>query len=377
VGLVAAGAGISLRVRGQASDDPSRAPQLQAAAQQAGAALVVYSEFGLESDTLWAADPDDPTQKTSLGAVAHAYGFGIFPSLSPDGEHIAYTRLPPDANADSPAELWVLNVDDGKTKRLSEGVDLPGTPLWSPDSEAVVAQRSSWDEAAGTGSSELLRIDLDGNEQVVAASSDGLYPVGFSPDGGSLYYVALSEAGSDLGRAGAQGGSAEVVAHLSDGFSRDWRLSPDGTQLAYLAQAPAGANVAFVAQVLDITAKQTQAPLGAEVEQFAPVWEANGSLTIGRLDGQPGADAPARLRSAGSGAFATSSLPGLPAAQRGFDVPLSWSPDGGALALRTFQGSSASDPGASRVEVIGSDGARRPLSTLSDVTIAGWLEVAP
>jgi hypothetical protein len=29
------------------------------------------------------------------------------------------------------------------------------------------------------------------------------------------------------------------------------------------------------------------------------------------------------------------------------------------------------------VEVIGSDGARRPLSTLSDVTIAGWLDAAP
>lgn len=377
VGVVALGAGIAFGLRGQASDETSRAPQLEAVAQQASAPLVVYSEFALESDTLWAANPDDPTQRTSLGSVQHANGYGIFPSLSPDGERIAYTRLAPDADADSPAELWLIDVGDGKTKRLAEGVDLPGAPVWSPRSDAVVVLRSAWDDATGTGTSELLRVDLGGGEQVIASSSDGLFPIEFSPDGASFYYAVLSATGSDLARVDTDGGDAEVVAHLSDGFSRDWRLSPDGTQLAYLAQAPAGANVAFVAQILDITTKQTQAPLGAEVEQFSPVWERSGALTIGRLDGAAGADAPLRLRADGSARFAQSTLPALPAAQRGFDVPLSWSPESGALAVRAFAGSSASDPGPSRVEVIGADGARRPLSSLSDVTIAGWLEVAP
>jgi dipeptidyl aminopeptidase/acylaminoacyl peptidase len=376
---VALGAGIAFGLHGQASDETSRAPQLQTLAQQTTTPLVVYAEFGLESDTLWAANPDDPTQRTSLGSVQHAYGYGIFPSLSPDGERIAYTRLAPDADADSPAELWVLHVEDGKSKRLADRVDLPGSPVWAPRSDAVVVRRSAWDDATGTGTSELLGVDLDGGEQVIVSSADGLYPIEFSPDGASFYYAVLSATGSDLARVDADGGDATVVAHLGDGFSRDWRLSPNGTQLAYLAQAPSGANVAFVAQILDITTKQAQTPLGAEVEQFGPVWERSGALTIGRLDGAAGADAPLRLRADGSARFTQSTLPALPAARqvRGFDVPLSWSPDGGALAVRAFAGSSASDPGPSRVEVIGAEGTRQPLSSLSDVTIAGWLGVAP
>jgi hypothetical protein len=373
---VVVGVGLALSLRGQAADQVAHEGDVRALAQQTSTPLVVYSEFGLESDTLWAANPDDPAQRVSLGAVEHAYGYGIYPSLSPNGTRIAYTRLPPDDDADAPAELWLLDVGDGKARLLAEGVDLPATPVWSPDGEYVVVRRSSWNEATATGSSELLRIDMSGDERPLAASGDALFPIALSPDGANFYYAVLTATGSDLARADAEGGGGQVIARLSDGFSRDWRLSPDGTQLAYLAQAPAGANVAFVAQVLHITSGQKQIPLSGDVEQFAPVWEAQGGLTVGRLDTSAGADAPVRL-SESSEAFAQSALPALPAAARGFDVPLAWSPGGEALAVRAFEGSSADDPGASRVEVVGSDGARRRLSPSSDVLIAGWLEAAP
>ncbi|GAF87317.1 unnamed protein product, partial [marine sediment metagenome] len=57
----------------------------------------------------------------------------------------------------------------------------------------------------------------------------------------------------------------------------------------------------------------------------------------------------------------------------GFDVPLSWSADGRYLAVRSFEGSSAVDPGPSYVVVVGSQGNRYQLSSSSDLTVIGWL----
>lgn len=333
--------------------------------------LVVYSEFGQTADTIWAADPDDPTDRAPIAIVPHAWGYGVFPSLSPDGSYIAYTVLPTGAGqggSDARGELWLLETASGEMRRLGQDIDLPSSPVWSAEADAVVVRRSRWQE--GAGSAQLLRIDLAGAATEVVAADAGLYPIDFSPDGAWLYYAVLSPSGTDLARAPTAGGEVEALAHLSDGVARDWRLSPDGTRLAYLAQAPKGAETAFEAQVLDLSTGSVDAPLaGAAVAQFSPVWEQDGSLTIGRLEG----DGPARL-SAG-GARLSQALPTQPSGG-GFDVPLSWSPDGRYLAVRSFEGTSLADPGPSRVAVASRDGARRPLSPLSDVIIAGWLEVS-
>jgi TolB protein len=219
---------------------------------------------------------------------------------------------------------------------------------------------------------ELVRVALDGSTAVLAALDSALYPIEFSPDGAWLYYASVSAAGSDLWRAAAAGGSTEQVAHLSDGISRDWDLSPDGARLAYLAQTEDN-DTLFSAQVLDLAAGEAQAlPKAAGDSQFAPVWESSGTLTTGRLGETGGVP----VRSSVDGGTIVASGAALPGAAGGggFDVPISWSPDGARLAARHFAGTSTADPGPSRVELLGTDGARRAVSPNSDVTIAGWLE---
>ncbi len=364
LGAITVGLRLVIGLPGQASSQPPPSAGLRALLQTAGP-LIVYSEFGEESDTLWAADPDNPAERTGIARVRHARGYGISPSLSPDGARIAYTVLPaqtaqPDAAPS--AELWVLDTKTGDAARLAEGVDLVSTPVWSAEADALVVRRS--------GAGELLRIDLSGEASAIASLDAGLYAIGFSPDGASLYYAALSPSGTDLFRAAAAASSApERVAHLSDGVARDWHLSPDGTRLAYLAQ---DAEVGFVAQVLDLATGRTEAPLAvAGAAQFNPVWETSGALTVGSL-GTGGA--PLRLSVDGGPQAASARLPAPPGGAPGFDVPLAWSPDGAHLAVRRFQGPSTSDPGQSRVEVLGADGERRAVSTLSDVIVLGWLE---
>jgi hypothetical protein len=63
----------------------------------------------------------------------------------------------------------------------------------------------------------------------------------------------------------------------------------------------------------------------------------------------------------------------------GFDIPLTWSPEGRDLAVRGFSNASLTEPGASWVFIVGTDGTRRQLSENSDVVVAGWLpgEVRP
>jgi len=368
----AIGFALTLALRGgEARVSPTGPASLPALLERAAAPLVVYSELGAEADTLWAANPDNPADRTQLARVEHAPGYGITPALSPDGARVAYTVLP---NGGAAPELWLLDIESGERELLLAGVDLPAAPVWSPNAGAVIVRRSGATGEDAAVHVELLRAGLDGAVTVLAAHDSALYPIEFSPDGAWLYYASVSAAGSDLWRAPANGGAAGHVARLSDGISRDWDLSPDGARLAYLAQT--GGDTLFSAQVLDLGAGETLAVAKAAGEsQFAPVWETGGGLTTGRLSAAGGTP----LRASVDGDVITASGAALPAAAGGggFDLPISWSPDGGQLAARHFAGASTADPGPSRVELLGADGERRALSTASDVTIAGWLEGAP
>ena len=357
---------LAFAVNGRDSDASSS--ENLAALRSAAETLIVYSEFGQWTDTIWAADPNDPANRVALAGIDHAFGYGITPVLSPDGVHIAYTVRARDAAQSAGGELWLLDVGTGGAKRLAQQIDVAGAPVWSPESDAVVARRS------GANGAELVRFELGGAATVLASSTNGLYAIELSPDGEWLYYAVISAGGTDVARASVHSGEQEPVAHLSDGFSRDWNLSPNGDRLSYLAQADAGSSVSFVAQVLDISTGRTETPLaGMPVAQFNPVWQRDGGLTIGQIsDGGAASasagDAPLRLNAAG--AVTAVALPEPPT---GFDVPLSWSPDGAHLAVRSFEGRSAADPGPSRVVVVRTDGARFELSRQSDVLVAGWL----
>jgi hypothetical protein len=363
--LLAMGAGLGLVLRGNATGEPSGASAIDALLARAPQA-VVYSQFGIERDSMWAANPADPQDRVQLGSAPHAASYGIFPSLSPDGSHVAYTALGA-GSADSPdssgGQLWLLDRKSGASRKLTDGIDLRSAPVWSPASDAVVVRRAS------ANANELLRVDLSGASTTVASAGAGLYAIGYAQDG-ALYYASLSAAGTDLMRAPAAGAAnaAEPVAHLSDSGARNWHLSPDGKQLAYLAAAPAGAAAAFVAQALDIDSRTAKTLLGDGAgAQFNPVWDASGSVTVGRVSGDQGG----ALRIAANGAGAAGSP--LPSPASGFDVPLSWSPDGAWLIVRAFEGASPADPGPSHVVAMDASGERRPLSPQSDVELAGWL----
>jgi dipeptidyl aminopeptidase/acylaminoacyl peptidase len=342
-------------------------------ARAGGPPLLIYSEFGHNSDTIWAAQADDPTQRTRLTSVDHAPEYGIVATLSPDNEHIAYNVLPPTGSAaiDAPAELWVMDRDGGNPSRLAVDVDLPVPPIWSPDGSSIVFRRSTGDDFGSHF--QLIRVTMSGTENVLLDSTEGLMPVGFGP-GGSLYFASLSAAGTDLGVVYSSGGVIFGVAHLSDDFARDWHLSPDGSRLAYLSpqQNADGTSYGAVVLNLKVTAAsvfRSMAIQSNQGDEFNPIWRPDGkSITVGRIQPQPQLG-QSMFKVMGAGTI--ESVPTLP---QGFDVPLVWSPDAGFLAVRFYESQSITDPGRSWVTVVGSDGTRRTVSPNSDVEVMGWVD---
>ena len=72
-------------------------------------------------------------------------------------------------------------------------------------------------------------------------------PIAFAPDGSAFYFATLNATGTDLYRVAPDGSAESLIAHLSDEVARDWKLSPDGTRIAYSA-AESGPSQAIVAK---------------------------------------------------------------------------------------------------------------------------------
>ena len=174
---------------------------------------------------------------------------------------------------------------------------------------------------------------------------------------GALYYVKMSSDDSSLLAINLNDGSSMPVARLSDGLTRDWKLSPTGDRLAYLAMSMDSTSVASHAYVLDIaTGAMTQT--GPDGDAFSPAWSNTGNLAVGSISSAGKVNA-SQTQFAGPG--------------RGFDVPLVFDKTGDQLVVRNFDGESAVNPGRERLEIVSANGTRKTI-TNDEVTFLGWID---
>jgi Tol biopolymer transport system component len=328
---------------------------------------LVYKEFGSEADVIWTAAADQPRRRTKVAEVEHAPDMGISASLSPTGEHIVYLVLAAAGGAPAmDAEAWLLEVDSGETRLLASDLDGAIKPVWSPDGSSIVLCRNGPQAQIGQAVS-LLKVDVSDGEETPLMQADnvlGLFPVGYSPDGDSLYFGAVAVAG----------GSPRLLVHASDESARDWHASPDGARVAFLARQPTDDRIAIRALVAELVEDAEPQPLSdfSDVldsgDHFNPVWHPDGErVAVGRSPSD--GSSPAALVSLTGGELEEVT----PGPALGFDVPAGWSPEGGYLAVRSFDGSSAAQPGREQLVIIEVGKGRQAVVDTGNPEFIGWL----
>ena len=150
------------------------------------------------------------------------------PSLSPDGNFVAFVWSGPASN--SLADLWVKAVDGDALRRLTD------TPLfnetwaaWSPDGQLIAFSRRDGGVSAGV----FVVSPLGGPEQKVS-DAVGTSPA-WTPDSQSLLVGDRTPNGTAVFQHILQSGARRQLTWPSSGFDdRFPGVSPDGKTLAFV-----------------------------------------------------------------------------------------------------------------------------------------------
>ena len=159
-----------------------------------------------------------------------ARGWFRRPALSQQTTHLAFDR----AGEGGGSEVWVARVDlrRGVVDSLRKLVAARShSPIFSPDGRTVAFARSNAD------STSLAIVSFEGGPvRTLSASAADLVPVGWSPDGNSIYYTANTNGVRDNAYPVARldVASGTVTRVLPRNFLRRARLSPDGSQILYM-----------------------------------------------------------------------------------------------------------------------------------------------
>ena len=160
------------------------------------AALLVTTLFALIAVGLWVRTPPAPDPFTLKFSLMPGIDAG-HPAISPDGRRVAYIR-----GRAPQSSIWMHSLDSEDPRELP-GTDGADTLFWSPDS-ASLAFQTRW---------EVKRILVDGGSAATLCPKPRESSLGgsWSPDGGSLAFVAESSGTSVVYEVSARGGNPTTL----------------------------------------------------------------------------------------------------------------------------------------------------------------------
>ncbi|HEU4723065.1 MAG TPA: protein kinase [Gemmatimonadaceae bacterium] len=147
------------------------------------------------------------------------------PRFSPDGRRLAYGAFGAGRRT---SDLWILDLDEGTTRRFTDDADDSNDPQWSADG-AMIAYSAN----APRGKDLLLR-KLGGTTSSVLARREGTqFPSDWARDGSAL--LVTEEAGPDRHDILVQptDGSTPSAYAATSADETAARISPDGRWVAY------------------------------------------------------------------------------------------------------------------------------------------------
>jgi hypothetical protein len=310
--------------------DPGVPAPKRAFATAPAGLYAVFSRSDRATDVIFAVAADGGGGLREIAVVPHLDGFSSLGAVSPDGRTLALVVADGGSPARPTSSLMVVDLSTGSLTRLAAGVDRLQTPLWATDSSSVIVTRTT--EGAPLADVMFVRVAADGGGETRlrdVRGALGAYAVGFDQAGGFLA-VVIDARGSTLVRNGAED------VPLAPNVTRDWRVSPDGSAIAFI-EASTTNGLRYFQRVLPLDAQGARAQVGAPTAPALGVAWAPGAATptFGNEPGQGGAGS-ARAQST----------------SEGFDIPLSYSPDGRLLAVQSWSGRSFDDAGTMRLALV-------------------------
>lgn len=148
------------------------------------------------------------------------------PTWAPDGHQIAFSAI-----YGGLANLYVLNLDTGAVRRLTNDSYAELAPAWSPDGSriALVTDRFTsnlTDLSHGQYKLGLYDLKTGTITQVAGAGGGSQTNPQWSPDGQQLYYISNATGIPDIYRVNLAGGSPQQITNLQTGVSGITALSP-------------------------------------------------------------------------------------------------------------------------------------------------------
>ncbi len=155
---------------------------------------------------------------------------------SPDGMHVAYEQVDPEANT---REIWVLDLARRSRVRLTQNDAEDLAPMWSRDGRTVYfLSRRNMRYA-------LYAVPSQGGQREVELFqfAGPVMPFGLTPDGRSLLYQQHDQQGGwDIWLRSMDGGAPVPLVQSSQN-DQEPALSPDGRFLAYSSPESGGRQV--------------------------------------------------------------------------------------------------------------------------------------
>jgi Tol biopolymer transport system component len=139
---------------------------------------------------------------------------------SPDGEKIAFV-----SQRDGDVAIWIMDADGGNKRKLVKG----RYPSWSPDSRKIVFTSSAFHD-----NDEIYTIASDGGEPLRLTENKKYdwFPV-FSPAGDRILFDSELFGGQELMLMKTDGSALTRISIAEKTFEQEPSWSPDGRGLAY------------------------------------------------------------------------------------------------------------------------------------------------
>jgi Tol biopolymer transport system component len=144
--------------------------------------MVLYIKGHWRAGGLYAIDPQT-RQEHQVAPIERS--FETF-DLSPDNRRVVFN-----STTGGVVNLWMLQLDDGKTKQLTFDRELLGFPSWSPDGKWIAAEMKR-----GPETNIVLVPSAGGPVKQITSGPGENWPHSWSPSGDRIFYARREPAGT-------------------------------------------------------------------------------------------------------------------------------------------------------------------------------------